>query len=189
MADVTNSGRLDVIVANGHVNDNGPYYYYAMPCRLYQNRSDGRLVDISSQAGAPWEVKRVGRGLAAGDLDNDGRVNAVILPQNEPLAYFHNQTEGAGHFVTFRLEGTKSNRDGVGARLTVKSRGLQQVAQRREAEAINQHTIRGCTSAWGQAIAWTRSRYAGHRARSTAMSSSAQTWATSCAKAFTSRPR
>ncbi len=130
MADVTNNGRLHVIVTNGHIDADGPFYVYFMPCRLYEYRPDGRLVDISSQAGAPWDVKRVGRGLAAGDLDNDGRLDAVVLAQNEPLAYFHNQTQQPGHFVTFRLEGTKSNRDGVGARVTVMAGGRRQVAQR-----------------------------------------------------------
>ncbi len=130
MADVSNEGRLDVIVANGHVNEYVPHDFYYMPCRLYESRPDGRLVDISSQAGAVWEVRRVGRGLAVGDLDNDGRIDAVVLSQNEPMAYFHNQTQQPGHFVTFRLEGTKSNRDGVGARVTVTADGQRQVAQR-----------------------------------------------------------
>ncbi len=130
LADVANAGLRDVIIANGHVNDNRPFYPYAMPARLYQNRSDGRLVDISSQAGPPWEVPRVGRGLAAGDLDNDGRCDAVILAQNEPLAYFHNRSERVGRFVTILLEGTKSNRDGVGARVTVTAGGWRQVAPR-----------------------------------------------------------
>jgi enediyne biosynthesis protein E4 len=130
MADVTNNGRLDVMITNGHVNDNGPYYHYAMPARLYENRPDGRLVDVSSQAGAPWQVERVGRGLAAGDLDNDGRVDALILAQNQPLAYFHNQTPRPGNFVIFRLAGSQSNRDGVGARLIVTAGGQRQVRER-----------------------------------------------------------
>jgi thioredoxin-like negative regulator of GroEL len=130
LADVANTGRPDVMIANGHVNDNRPYYPYAMPARLYRNRPDGHLVDISHRAGPPWEVPRVGRGLATGDLDNDGRCDAVLLAQNESLAYFHNQSEPVGRFVTFLLEGTKSNRDGVGARVTVTAGGRRQVAQR-----------------------------------------------------------
>ncbi len=130
MLDVTNRGRLDVMITNGHVNDNRPFYLYAMPCRLYENRPDGKLLDISARAGPPWSVERVGRGLAAGDLDNDGRIDAVVLPQNEPVAYFHNKTPQVGRHVTFRLEGTKSNRDGVGARITVTAGGRRQVAQR-----------------------------------------------------------
>ncbi len=85
-----------------------------MPCRLYANRPDGRLVDISKTAGACWEVPRVGRGLAVGDLDNDGRPDAVVLAQNDALAYFHNRGEHVGRFITIGLEGTTSNRDGVG---------------------------------------------------------------------------
>ncbi len=130
LADVANAGRPDVLVTNGHVNDNRPYFPYAMPARLYANRPNGRLVDISKQAGECWEVKRVGRGLAVGDLDNDGRPDALILAQNEPLAYFHNRSEGAGRFITFRLEGTRSNRDGIGARVTVTAGGRRQMIDR-----------------------------------------------------------
>ena len=117
--DAGNDGRLDVVITNGNVNDFRPLYPFKMPTRLYEGRPGGRLVDVSDQAGPPWSVARLGRGLAAGDLDNDGRPDFVIMVQNEPLAYFHNQTERAGHFVTFRLEGTDSNRDGVGARVVV----------------------------------------------------------------------
>jgi tetratricopeptide (TPR) repeat protein len=130
MLDVTNRGRLDVMITNGHVNDNRPYYLYAMPCRLYENRPDGRLLDISTKAGAPWGIERVGRGLAAGDLDNDGRIDAVALAQNEAVAYFHNKSPSVGNHVMFRLEGTASNRDGVGARITVTAGGRRQAAQR-----------------------------------------------------------
>ena len=93
LVDVNNDGRLDVMITNGHVNDNRPFYPYAMPSRLYASRPDGRLVDVSHAGRATaGSVPRVGRGLAAGDLDNDGRVDALIVAQNEPLAYFHNRT-------------------------------------------------------------------------------------------------
>jgi enediyne biosynthesis protein E4 len=130
MADVTNDGLPDVMITNGHVNDNERFYHYAMPSRLYENRSDLRLADVSIVAGAPWEVLRVGRGLAAGDVDNDGRVDSLILAQNDPVAYFHNQSKDVGHYLTLRLEGTKSNRDGVGARVTISAGGKRQVSQR-----------------------------------------------------------
>ena len=72
--------------------------------------------------GPPWATPRVGRGLAIGDLDNDGRLDVLIVGQNSPLAYFHNRTAG-GHSIRFLLEGTKSNRDGVGAVVTIKAGG------------------------------------------------------------------
>ena len=129
-ADVNNDGWLDVMTANGHVNGPAPTFRYPMPTRLYQGRSDGRFVDISHLAGPPWDVPRVGRGLAAGDLDNDGRCDAVIVAQDGPLAYFHNRTHQVGRFVTLQLEGTASNRDGVGALVTVTAGARRQVAQR-----------------------------------------------------------
>ena len=129
-ADVDNDGWLDVITANGHVNGPAPTFRYPMPAKLYQGRSDGRFVDISHQAGPPWDLPRVGRGLAAGDLDNDGRCDTLVVAQDGPLVYFHNRTRQAGHFVTLQLEGTSSNRDGVGALVTLISGGRRQVRQR-----------------------------------------------------------
>jgi tetratricopeptide (TPR) repeat protein len=127
--DANNDGRLDVATANGHVNDSRPTLPYAMPAQLLLGGARGRLTDVSPRAGAPWRVERVGRGLAAADLDNDGRVDVLILAQNQALAYFHNRT-ATGHFVTFRLEGTASARDAIGARITIQSGGRRQVAQR-----------------------------------------------------------
>jgi hypothetical protein len=128
--DAANDGRLDVAIANGNVNDFRPFYPFAMPSRLYEGRPGGRLVDVSEHSGPPWAVPRLGRGLAAGDLDNDGRIDLLVVAQDEPLAYFHNRTERALHFVTFRLEGTGSNRDGIGARVVVATASGRQVAQR-----------------------------------------------------------
>lgn len=128
--DASNRGRIDVAIANGHVNDFRPMYPFAMPCRLYEGRADGRWTDISDRSGTPWSVPRLGRGLASGDLDNDGRIDLLVVAQDGPLAYFHNESAHAGHFVTLRLEGTNSNRDAVGARVEVATSMRRQVAQR-----------------------------------------------------------
>ena len=129
--DVNNDGRLDLATANGHVNDLRPNVPFAMPAQLLLNAGSGRLVDVSSRAGAAWSVPRLGRGLAAGDLDNDGRVDLVIVSAGGPLAYFHNRGP-AGHWLALKLEGLApgSNRDGVGARVTVTSGGRRQASER-----------------------------------------------------------
>jgi hypothetical protein len=120
--DANNDSRLDLATANGHVVDDRPNFPLDMPCQLLVGSPDGRLQNVSRAAGECWTVPRLGRALASGDLDNDGRPDLVVLPQRTPLAFFHNATEG-GHFLTLRLEGTKSNRDAVGALVTLTTSG------------------------------------------------------------------
>jgi tetratricopeptide (TPR) repeat protein len=135
--DANNDGWLDLITANGHVHDGRPQYPWKMPVQLFLGDGQGKLIDASSRAGAPFQVLRMGRGLAAGDLDNDGRVDVVVVSQNEPVVYFHNHTPRAfpklgeqGHFLTLLLEGKTSNRDGVGATVSVHCSGRTRVAPR-----------------------------------------------------------
>lgn len=119
--DANNDGWLDLITANGHVNDGRPQFPWKMPVQLYLGEERGKLIDRTAKSGPPFQVLRMGRGLAGGDLDNDGRVDVLVVSQNEPVVYFHNQTETArGHFITILLEGTTSNRDAVGAKVSVK---------------------------------------------------------------------
>ena len=102
-----------------------------MPAQLLLGGAGGRLADVSGRAGIPWHVPRLGRGLAVADLDNDGRLDLVIVGEGAPLAYFHNQGP-AGHWLSLELQGApgSSNRDAVGARVVLEAGGHRQVAER-----------------------------------------------------------
>ncbi|MFO0960628.1 MAG: FG-GAP-like repeat-containing protein [Isosphaeraceae bacterium] len=124
--DANNDGRLDLATANGHVVDDRPDFPWEMPALLVIGGGPGgKLIDVSRQAGDPWQVVRMGRALASCDLDNDGRPDLLLAGQNEPLAYFHNQTRDTGRFVTLQLEGAGpgSNRDAIGASVTIEAGG------------------------------------------------------------------
>jgi tetratricopeptide (TPR) repeat protein len=128
--DANNDGRLDLISANGHITDYPPIFPWKMPIQLLTGATNRRLADASAQAGEPFRAVHLARGLATGDLDNDGRTDVLIQSQNEPLVYLHNQTAGGGHWLSLRLEGVRSNRDGVGARVVLESGGQRQTQHR-----------------------------------------------------------
>jgi enediyne biosynthesis protein E4 len=127
--DANGDGRLDLVQANGHVDDFRPESPYAMPPQLFLGNDAGRLIDQGGRAGAPFQAERLGRALAVGDLDNDGRPDILIVCIDAPLVYAHNRTDG-GHRLTLRLQGTASNRDAIGARVTVTAGGMSRVVWR-----------------------------------------------------------
>ena len=128
--DYNNDGHLDVATVNGHVNDFRPKFPYAMPAQLLAGSGEGlRLADVTRDAGPSWSEPCVGRALTVGDIDNDGRVDAILVPHDSPIRYARNATEG-GHSLTLLLQGGSSNRDAIGARVTVTSGGRRQVLQR-----------------------------------------------------------
>jgi hypothetical protein len=90
-----------------------------MPLQILSQGPDGLMRDVSAGAGPAFAVPRLGRGLAVGDLDDDGSLDAVALDQDAPLAVLRNTTEASTHALTILLEGTESNRDAVGAVATV----------------------------------------------------------------------
>jgi hypothetical protein len=136
--DANNDGVLDLAQANGHIGDYRPASPYAMPAQLFLGDGTGKLLDVSDHAGPTWGVLRLARGLAIGDLDNDGRIDIVLVSQHAPLELLLNQPASRNqdsaaleaHFLTVQLEGSASNRDAVGAKLTVTAAGRSQVAQR-----------------------------------------------------------
>jgi hypothetical protein len=116
--DLDADGYKDLFSANGHVSENiGAYmqYRYRQPNAVFQGSAGGRFRDVTSLAGSALRQARAHRGCAFGDLDDDGRVDVVVSAIGEPAEVLRNVTEQAGHWLTLRLTGTKSNRDGLGA--------------------------------------------------------------------------
>jgi hypothetical protein len=125
--DADNDGWLDLIFANGHVEDNVGDFdknaTYRQPCVFLHNRQ-GAAFEVASQAissGATNPI--VGRGLAIGDFDNDGRMDVLVVDSEGAPLLLHNETRNANHWLMVRLTGTKSNRDGLGALVTVETGG------------------------------------------------------------------
>jgi len=121
--DVENDGRPDLFVANGHVDDR-PWAGHPMGQRptLYRSRAPGRFGLLPESTGPYFGRKVVGRGAAAGDLDNDGRVDLVVVHRDAPAAVLRNVTEG-GHWLGLRLVGEGLGKTAVGARITCRAGG------------------------------------------------------------------
>ncbi|MEJ7640102.1 MAG: CRTAC1 family protein, partial [Singulisphaera sp.] len=121
--DADNDGDLDLFVANGHVDDQ-PWLGQpmAMPPHWY-TASVGRFTLSAPSAVGPYFARRVvGRGAAAGDLDNDGRVDLVVVHRDAPAALLRNTSRG-GHWLKLRLVGTASGRTPIGALVTLQAGG------------------------------------------------------------------
>jgi tetratricopeptide (TPR) repeat protein len=125
--DADNDGNLDLFVANGHVDDQ-PWFHspMAQPAQLFLGREGGRFAIADDEASLYFSRPMVGRGVAAGDLDNDGRVDLVVVHRDAPAAWLRNVTQG-GHWLGLRLRGTRPASTPVGARVTCKVAGRETV--------------------------------------------------------------
>jgi hypothetical protein len=123
--DFDNDGWEDLLLVNGHVYPEVDSQHlgssFQEPRILYHNNGDGRFTDISATSGPGINNAISSRGLAIGDLWNDGRISAVVSNMNAPASLLVNQVHTANHWVAFRTVGTKSNRDGIGARIRMKA--------------------------------------------------------------------
>ena len=122
--DFDNDGWPDLLLVNGHVypevDKQNLGSSYEEPRILYHNNGNKTFTDISADAGPGITAVHAGRGLAIGDLWNDGRISAVISNMNATPSLLVNQVRSPNHWIGIRTVGTKSNRDGIGARVTVK---------------------------------------------------------------------
>ena len=125
MVDFDNDGLKDLFVARANVMDNIseaiPARHYPEPNAVFRNLGGGKFKDVSATAGADFQKEAAHRGVAFGDLDNDGRVDMVVSVLNGPAQIFHNISDPANHWILLKLAGTKSNRMGIGAQIKLTS--------------------------------------------------------------------
>jgi hypothetical protein len=144
--DFDNDGWADLIVANGHVypevDDAGAGEKFKQPRYLYWNRGDGQFFDLSRQSGSGISDPHASRGLAIGDLDNDGQLEIVIVNMGEPPSLLKNMTPLAGNALSIRAI-TTTGRDAIGARITLTSSGRKQMDEVRSGGSfISQNDFR-----------------------------------------------
>ena len=117
--DANLDGFLDLAVANGHIDDTVRNIRgnvgYAQPPQLFLNDGHGKFSDVASALNGGFDSPKVGRGLAYGDFDRDGDQDLLITTNNGPAFLYRNDQLAGNHSVRVRLQGTKSNRDGIGA--------------------------------------------------------------------------
>jgi hypothetical protein len=128
--DVNLDGWLDFAVANGHIDETVRNIRgnvgYAQPPELFLNRGKGSFREAAAEVGGEFDQPKVGRGLACADFDRDGDLDLLLTTNNGPAYLYRNDQLSGNRSIRFRLVGTKSNRDGIGATVQVFSGGLTQ---------------------------------------------------------------
>ncbi len=132
ITDLDNDGLPDLFVVTGNVypeiERKLPAYPYRTPRLVFRNLG-GRFEELIEEAGPAIPSSHVGRGAAFGDFDNDGDVDVVIVNLNEPPSLLRNELKSSNHWLKVKLNGTKSNRDAIGARVTAFYSGKKQVQE------------------------------------------------------------
>jgi enediyne biosynthesis protein E4 len=141
--DFDNDSHRDIFVATGHLEDNvalkDDTVHYETPNVLLHNTADGRFRDISSRSGDGMQLRRSSRGAGFDDLDDDGRVDVVILNSRREPTILRNESPGDHHWIQIRLVGTTANRDAVGSQVKVVAGELEQIAEVHSGRGYQSH--------------------------------------------------
>jgi hypothetical protein len=128
--DVDLDGSLDLAVANGHIEETVRNIHgnvgYAQPPQLFLNLGGGKFQDVAANVDGGFTEPKVGRGLAYGDFDRDGDLDILLTTNNGPAYLYRNDQLAGNHSIRFRLMGTKSNRDAIGAIVRIFYNGQSQ---------------------------------------------------------------
>lgn len=131
--DYDNDGSLDIFVANGHPQDIIEQLTdqdtYAQRDQLFHNNGNGTYTEVSATSGAYFSQMLVGRATVCGDYDNDGDTDIFIMNSNQQSILLRNESGNQNNWVRIKLVGTRSNRDGIGARVSVTADGDTQIAE------------------------------------------------------------
>jgi hypothetical protein len=131
--DYDNDGWLDLFIANGHVYPEiekvSPETHYKQHNTLFHNEGGGKFKETSAPAGLSVLEARAGRGVAFADFDNDGCTDVVVANNGDPPTVLRNACPRENHFVNFKLVGTKSNRDALGARVRLTAGEISQIRE------------------------------------------------------------
>ena len=123
--DFNNDGLLDILIFHG-----GLIHLIPQEHTLFRGLGEGRFVDVSREAGPVLSVRSTARGACFADYDNDGKVDAFVVNLGSKGTLLHNTSTASGHWIAIKLKGSRSNRDGIGARVEIVSAGKHQTAER-----------------------------------------------------------
>ncbi len=128
--DLDRDGWMDLLIVTGNVYPEVeaqlPQYPHRSPRIVFRNLGNGRFADVSDQSGPGAAAAHSSRGAAFGDLDNDGDVDVLVMNMNAPPSLLRTSTSSDGHWIAVALEGTRSNRQGIGATVRVTAAGRSQ---------------------------------------------------------------